>query len=133
MSAPRRLLAVTLTLVLALFPVALEHCRSVCVAASQPTPGKQATNHQCHDATATDDSSARMDPLARGCAHGDQAQTYDLLTVVTGKSRTFALTSAVPQVAGERQVDQPSLRGTWPDGRVSLSRAHLPRHSPLRL
>jgi hypothetical protein len=133
MKRARRLSAATLVLVLALWPVALERCRTTCVSAGHPATHAASDVHACDAAAAGDDDGARMDPLARACGHSDGLQTYDSVKRLAGKSRTAVLAPAGAQLAQHLQAGMSSLRGTWPPGRIRLPRALLPLHSPLRL
>jgi hypothetical protein len=133
MTRARRLSAATLALVLALFPVALERCRTACITAGQPAMHAASEVHACHQAASGDDDGARMDRLARACGHSDDLQTYDSVKLLAGKSRTAVLAPAGALLAQHLQAGMSSLRGTWPPGRIRLPRALLPLHSPLRL
>jgi hypothetical protein len=130
MTFARRLSAVTMALVLALVPLAMERCRTACVTgAAVPTPSADA----CHEASA-DDSGVRMDPMARACGHSDEARTYESAGLAAAKTRTVLL--LLPLAAAlPRHVDVASawVSTDWSPDRARLRRPLVPLNSPLRL
>jgi hypothetical protein len=135
MTLARRLSAATIALVLALFPVALERCRTACVTAGTPTPQSAPSAHACHDAAASgnDGTGARLDLSPRACGHGDEARTRESVSLVAGKVQTFVPVPAVVPVPQNLLARIPSLHSNWSPGRASLAPVLLSLNSPLRL
>jgi hypothetical protein len=131
MTLARRLCAATMTLVLALFPVALERCRTACLGGSV-TPQTATSGHACHDMASDDESVTRLDPMARACGHSDDARTYESLSLLAGKIRTMVLLPAIHPLPGGAQLSGAILTG-WPPVHSSPSRVVLPLDLPLRL
>ena len=130
MMLARRLPAATMALVLALFPVALERCRTACVnggAAAQTI----AAEHACHDAAA-DESATRLDPAARACGHGDEAR-YESVSLAAGRTRTIVVLTAIGPLRGYLQAVLYPLSTAWSPDRSFVARFVLPLDLPLRL
>ena len=117
MMLARRLPAALMALVLALFPVALERCRTACVNSS-PTAQVTSERHACHEAAA-DENTTRMDPVARACGHGDEAR-YESVSLAASKTRTIVPLPAIEPLPGSQQA-------------ISYQRFALPLDLPLRL
>jgi hypothetical protein len=131
MTFARRLCAATMALVLMLFPVALERCRTACVSGSS-SPQASTGGHACHD-MAADDSVTHMDPMARVCGHSDEARAYASASLVAGKTRTIVPLEAIQPLPGAVQVLPRAISTGWPPVRSVLPRLILPLDLPLRL
>jgi hypothetical protein len=131
MTLPRRLCAATMTLVLALFPVALERCRTACLTGNL-TPQTGSSGHACHDMASDDESVTRLDPMARACGHSDDARTYESLSLLAGKIRTMVPLEAIQPLPGGTEPAGAILTA-WPPVHFSPSRVVLPLDLPLRL
>lgn len=131
MTLARRLCAATMTLVLALFPVALERCRTACLGGSM-TPQTATSGRACHDMASNDESVTRMDPMARACGHSDQVRTYESLSLLAGKIRTMVPLPAIQPLLGGARFPGAIFTG-WPPVHSSPSRVGLPLDLPLRL
>lgn len=133
MTRARRLTAATVAVVLALFPIALERCRTTCVTAAKPLTQAAPSGHACHDAAPADDNGARMDPMARACGHGDDTRAYESASLAAGKTGTVVLMPAVESLPQHRPAGVPSRRTGLPGDRQPLPRALAALTSPLRL
>jgi hypothetical protein len=131
MTFARRLAAATMALVLALFPLALDRCRTACVTGSTTTQAATG-GHACHEAAA-DESGTRMDPMARACGHNSEARTYESVTLAAGKTRTVVLLVSTQPEAAHLQVTAVSPGRVRAPNRLFLSHVVLPLHLPLRL
>ena len=130
MTFARRLAAATMAVVLALFPAALERCRTACVSGSRTLQASTA-RHACHD-MAGDESVTRMDPMARACGHSDEARAYESVSLVAGKTRTIVPLEAIRPVPGDVQLPR-AIPTDWSPVRSFLPRVVLPLDLPLRL
>ena len=126
----RRLSAATMALVLALFPVAMERCRTACVA-GQPTQAAP-SGHACHEASSDEGNGARMSPMARGCGHSDEARTYESVSLAAGQGRTIVPLAAIQPLLGDVPIPSaaPADRALL---RSVLPRVVLTLDLPLRL
>lgn len=131
MTFARRLCAATMALVLMLFPVALERCRTACVSGT-PSPQASTGSHACHD-MAGDESVVRLDPMTRACGHSDEARTYESASLVAGKIRTIVPLEAIQPLPGDVQRIPGAVRTTWPLDRSFLPPVVVPLDLPLRL
>jgi hypothetical protein len=130
MTFARRLAAATMALVLALFPLALDRCRTACVTGSTTTLAGTAA-HACHEAAG--ESVTRMDPMARACGHNSEASSYESVTLAAGKMRTVVLLVSTQPQAAHLQVTAVSPGRVRAPNRLFLSHVVLPLHLPLRL
>jgi hypothetical protein len=131
MTFARRLAAATMALVLALFPLAMERCRTSCVAAAGQVTQAAPSAHACHEAASDDDSSARLDPMAGTCSHSDEA-AYESVSLAAGQGRTLVPLVAIHPLL--RDVSIPSAIPTdWAPRRSVLPRVVLALDLPLRL
>jgi hypothetical protein len=131
MTFARRLSAATMALVLALFPVAMERCRTSCVAAAGQMTQAAPSAHACHEAASDDGNSARMDPMAGACSHSDEA-TYESVSLAAGHGRTIVPLVAIQPLL--RDVPLPSpVPADWAPLRSVLPRVVLTLDLPLRL
>ena len=130
MMLARRLPAATMALVLALFPVALERCRTACVSGT-PTALVTSERHACHEAAA-DETTTRLDPAARACGHGDEAR-YESVSLAAGKARTIVVLAAIEPLPGYLQAVAYPLGTAWSPDRSIVPRFVLPLDLPLRL
>ena len=124
--ARRRLSAATMALVLALFPLAMERCRTACVTGASLATQAGPPAHACHEASPGDDSGARMDPMARACGHSDEARTFESASLAAGKTRTVVLmpgVSPVPQHVRAASVSIRRLTGRPIDRACSACRS----------
>jgi hypothetical protein len=126
-----RLVAATLAIVLALFPLATERCRTAC--ATPPATAQAAPSaHACHE-VAPDERGVVANPLPRTCGHSDQARLADTVALAVSRTRVTVdtspglLTAPLSPVAIERFVESPPRASAVPD------RVVLPRDLPLRL
>jgi len=132
MAFARRLVAATMVFVLAVFPVALERCRTGCVTppvveTASAAPGA----HACHDASSGDDGGARMEPMARACGHSDETRTYEPASLAAGKTQSVLVLSAQAPPPHHVHANAGSSRIDWSSGSgLPLLR---PLNSPLRL
>ena len=129
MTFARRLSAATMALLLALFPVAMERCRTACVTTGSHTAPSA---HVCHEAS-SDDSAVRMDPMARACGHNDDARTLESTRLAAAKTRTVLLLPLVAALPRHVDVALASLSIDWSLDRSRLPRPLVPLNSPLRL
>jgi hypothetical protein len=126
----RRLPAALMALVLALFPVALERCRTACANGS-PAAQVISERHACHEAAA-DENTTRMDPVARACGHGDEAR-YESVSLAAGKTRTMVPLPAIEPLPGSQQAISYPLNTVWSPNRSLVPRVVLALDLPLRL
>jgi hypothetical protein len=131
MTFARRLAAAATALVLSVFPLALERCWTACVTPVEIAQAAPAA-HACHEASPGDGGGARMDPMARACAHGDQARVNESAGLAAAKTRTLILKPFVEPVPYV-QAAVGSAGTIWSSLRSDLSRPPLPLSSPLRL
>ena len=132
MTVARRLSAATMALVLALFPLAMERCRTACISGASPVTQVAPSAHACHEASSGDDSGARLDPMARACGHSDEARTYESGGLAAAKTRTLI----PPAVAALSQHVHAAVAWSRTDSsqdRSGLPRPLVPLNSPLRL
>ena len=130
MMLARRLPAALMVLVLVLFPVALERCRTACVNGS-PTVQVSNARHACHEAAA-DESTTRLDPAARACGHGDEGR-YESVSLAAGNTRTIVVLPATEPLPGYLQAVAYPLGSDWSPDRSFVRRFVLPLDRPLRL
>jgi hypothetical protein len=130
MMLARRLPAALMALVLVLFPVALERCRTACVSGS-PTAQASIGGHACHEA-ATDESITRLDPAARACGHGDEVR-YESVSLAAGKARTIVVLAAITPLPGYLQAIAHPFSTAWSPHRSFVPGFVLPLDLPLRL
>ena len=128
----RRLVAATIALVLAVFPVALERCRTACVTSSVETAQTEPSAQTCHEASAGSDNGARMDSVARACGHGE-ARTYESARLGAAKTRTMLLLPALEPLPHHVPAAVVPVRTEWSQSWSGLSGRLLPLNSPLRL
>lgn len=133
MTLARRLCAATLAVVLALFPVAMERCRTACVSGASEARQAGPATHACHEAAADGYHGARIDPMARACGHNDEARTYESASLAAGTTRTVVLMPGVSPVPQHVRAASVSLRADGSPDRSRLLRLPLPLNSPLRL
>jgi hypothetical protein len=130
MMLARRLPAATMALVLALFPVALERCRTACVTGS-PTVQVNNAGHACHEAAA-DESTTRLDPAARACGHGDEAR-YESVSLAAAKAGTIVVLAAIEPLPAYLQAVAYPVATAWSPDRSFVAGFVLPLDLPLRL
>lgn len=130
-----RLVAACLALVLALYPLAMERCRTACATpapAAQTDGGAASSARACHE-TASGAADVIATPLPRTCGHSDDAAARDGATLAASRTRTVPhaavaiLSTAVVPVALETLALSP------PGSLPSADRAALARNLPLRL
>jgi hypothetical protein len=126
-----RLVAATLALVLALFPLAMERCRTACATAPE-APVSAASAHACHDTAATE-GEAVATPMPRTCGHSDGAGIADI--VALGASRTRIAVHAAPAVLPVPVLPVPFVTrdSSPPDAPSLIDHLVVPRNLPLRL
>jgi hypothetical protein len=133
MTLARRLSAATMALLLVLFPLAMERCRTACVTGvalpAQPAPSA----HACHDAEAGDDGGPQMHPMARACGHNDEGRTYESAPLAADKARSATLFTVVKPLSPHAQPAAGSWQTDGSTDRLRLSRPPLALNSPLRL
>jgi hypothetical protein len=131
MTFARRLSAATMAVLLALFPLAMERCRTSCVAAAGQIFHAAPSAHACHEAASDDGNSGRMDPMAGPCSHSDEA-TYESVSLAAGQGRTIVPLTAIQPLL--RDVPIPSaVPAAWPLLRSVPPRVVLTLDVPLRL
>lgn len=124
-----RLVAAILAIVLTLFPLAMERCRTAC---ATPAPRAEAapSAHACHE-VASDEGGVVATPLPRTCGHSDGARLADAVaasrTRVAVSASPAVLTAQLPSLTLQPGVDSP------PGTSAVFDRVVLPRNLPLRL
>jgi hypothetical protein len=127
-----RLVAATLAVVLALFPLAMERCRTACVeTASQAQPSAPSA-HGCHDVTAEDDGVVAT-PLPRTCGHSDDGRIADSVALAVSRTRVAVDASPAVLTAPVASFAPGPFIESSPGTSVAVDRVVLPRHLPLRL
>jgi hypothetical protein len=132
MTFARRFCAATVALVLAVYPLAMERCRSACVTPVVQTAEAAPSAHACHEASPDGDSGARMDPMARACGHSDEARVDETVGLAAAKTRAAVLLPLV-EPAPYFRAQVTSSRTLWSSLRLDVPRPPLPLNSPLRL
>ena len=122
-----------MALVLALFPIAMERCRTACTTGASPTIPAVRAAHACHEAASDDHNSPRMDPMARACGHSDEARTFESASLAPGQTRTVPLTPAVEPRHQPIDAAVISFSSASSPDRSSLPPALASLNSPLRL
>jgi hypothetical protein len=130
MMLARRLPAALMVLVLVLFPVALERCRTACLNGN-PTEQVTSETPACHEAPA-DENTTRMDPAARACGHGDEAR-YESVSLAAGKTRTMLPLAALEPLPRSRQAIAHPFSTVWSPHQFFVPGFVLPLDLPLRL
>ena len=133
MTFARRLSAATMALVLALFPVAMERCRTTCITGTALPVQAAPSAHPCHEAASDDDGGPQLTPMARACGHSDEARTDGSAGLAAAKTQTIVLLPAVQPLPQHAQAAGNSFRTDWSADRLRLSCPPLPLNSPLRL
>ena len=132
MTFARRLSAATMALVLALFPVAMERCRTACVAADGQTSQVASSTYACHEASSDDENGSRMDPMARACGHRDEARAFESATLAPGKGRPIAPLTVLQPLLGEVPIPY-AAPAAWAPLRSVLPHVVVALDLPLRL
>jgi hypothetical protein len=128
----QRLSAASMAFVLAVFPLALQRCWTACVTPVAETAQAAPAAHACHEVSPGEGSGARMDPMARACAHGDEARVNESAGLASAKTRALILLPIVQPVPYVRAAAG-SAGTIWSSLRSDLSHPPLPLNSPLRL
>src|SRR5437868_10251937 len=132
MTFARRLSAATMAVVLALFPVAMERCRTACVAAGGETTQAAPAAHPCHEALSDEPSGARLDPMARACGHSDETPTYESVTLAAAKDRSIVPAADIQPLLRDLTIPNELAEGSAPVRSV-LPRVVPTLDLPLRL
>jgi hypothetical protein len=132
MTFARRLSAATMALLLALFPMAMERCRTACIGPAAATAPAASSAHGCHDAS-SEGSGARIDPMARACGHSDEARTNESTGLAAGKPRTDQVVPALLPLPQQVHTAAPTVRIDRSLDRSSLAAPLGALNSPLRL
>jgi hypothetical protein len=132
MTFARRLSAATMAVLLALFPMAMERCRTACIAPAAAAAPAASAAHGCHESSG-EHGGARIDPMARACGHSDEARTNEPAGLATGKPRTEQLVAALSQLPLPVNAAAPPVRIDRALARSSLAGPLVPLNSPLRL
>jgi hypothetical protein len=130
MAFARRLSAAITALMLALFPLAMERCRTACLTPAVHT-AQPLSAHACHEAT-SDDSGARMDPASRACGHSDEVGAKETAGLAAAKTRSLVLLPIVESFAYLHGAVG-STRTIWLSLGSDRPRPPLSLNSPLRL
>jgi hypothetical protein len=132
MTFARRLSAATMALLLALFPMAMERCRTACIAPAAAAAPAASSAHSCHESSG-EHGGARIDPMARACGHSDEARTNESAGLATGKPRTEQLLRALAPLLQQVPTAAPPVRIDRSLDRSGLNGPFVPLNSPLRL
>jgi hypothetical protein len=130
-----RLVAATLALVLALFPLAMERCRTACAmpaASAQTGAGKPSSSaHACHEGAAGAADVIAI-PVPRTCGHSDEAGARDGLTFAASRTRIglHVPAAVVPADVAPAALEILTLS---PPGLPVATDPIVPRNLPLRL
>jgi hypothetical protein len=131
-----RLVAATLALVLALFPLAMERCRTACAAAAPAaqTDARQSSSsaHACHEVTSGAADVVAI-PLPRTCGHSDEAGAGDGRTLAPSRTRSAAYVSAALVPADAMPIVLEMLAFSPPGTLPFAGRVATSRNLPLRL
>ena len=132
MTFARRLSAATMAVLLALFPMAMERCRTACIAPAAAAAPAASSGHSCHEPSG-EHGGARIDPVARVCGHSDEARTNESAGLSAGKPRTEQLLAAFAQLPQQVLTPAPSVRIERSLDRSGLHGRFVALNSPLRL
>ena len=131
-----RLVAATLAVVLALFPLAMERCRTACATpapSARTEAGKYSSSaHACHEAASGAAGVIAM-PVPRTCGHSDEAGARDGVTLAAFRTRVGPHVSAALVPADVTPAALEILTLSPPGFSAAADRVLVPRNLPLRL